>query len=76
MVKGPKSAEEAVRLLRKAARRANRAWSVGPVTGQGGRARGKGSHVIWGLYDGDTMLAQGSVTTHPGDMSWTVTKGV
>jgi hypothetical protein len=75
MVNGPRSADEAVRLLRKAVRTANRAWTVAKVTGPGGRARGKGSHMIWGVYDGDRLLAQGSVTTHPGDMSWTVTKG-
>jgi hypothetical protein len=59
MVKGPKSADEAIRLLRKAVRKTNRAWSVSAVTGQSGRARGKGSHVIWAVYDGERMLAQG-----------------
>lgn len=76
MVQGPKSAAEAVRLLRKRTRQANPAWSVAEVTDRRGRRRGKGSHVIWAIYDKEGIeLARGSVTTHPGDMSWTVTRG-
>jgi hypothetical protein len=31
---------------------------------------------MWGVFDSDGKeLARSSVTTHPGDMSWTVTKG-
>jgi hypothetical protein len=31
---------------------------------------------MWAVYDAvGTELARGSVTTHPGDMSWTVTRG-
>ena len=76
MVQGPKSPNEAVRLLRKAARAKDRTWTVGEVTSNRGRKRGKGSHVMWAVYDAvGTEMARGSVTTHPGDMSWTVTRG-
>jgi hypothetical protein len=62
-------------MLRKAARKVSTAWTVEPITGPRGRARGKGSHVMWGVFDRDgNELARGSVTTHPGDMSWTVTR--
>lgn len=75
MVQGPKSADDAIRLLRKAVRRSGRPWTVRQVTDARGRARGKGSHVIWGIYGAHgQQLAQGSVTMHPGDMSWTVTR--
>lgn len=31
--------------------------------------------MIWGIYGAhEQLLAQGSVTMHPGDMSWTVTR--
>jgi hypothetical protein len=76
MVQGPKSSGEAVRLLRKAARAKDKTWTVSEVTSDRGRKRGKGSHVMWAVYDAvGTELARGSVTTHPGDMSWTVTRG-
>jgi hypothetical protein len=76
VVQGPKKADEAVRLLRQAARRKNKAWTVAQVTGRRGQARGKGSHVMWAVYDATGKeLARSSVTTHPGDMSWTVTRG-
>jgi hypothetical protein len=76
MVQGPKSSAEAIRLLRKAVRQRDRTWVVGEVTDARGRRRGKGSHVIWAVYDADGKeQARGSVTTHPGDMSWTVTRG-
>jgi hypothetical protein len=62
-------------MLRKAARKVNVTWTVKQITGTRGRVRGKGSHVMWGLFDrDDNELARGSVTTHPGDMSWIVTK--
>ncbi len=76
MVKGPKKPDEAVRLLRKAARHEDKTWMVCEITDDRGRRRGKGSHVMWAVYDADGKeLARGSVTTHPGDMSWTVTRG-
>jgi hypothetical protein len=75
MVQGPKTAREAERLLRKAARKAGNTWTVRQITGSRGRARGKGDHMMWGVYDADGReLARGSLTTHPGDMSWTVTR--
>ena len=79
MVQRPMTATEAVRLLRDATRRAGRAqgqsWAVRRITDARGRARGKGSHVMWGVFDiNDKELARGSVTNHPGTMSWTVTR--
>ncbi len=75
-MQGPKSPSEAVRLLRRAARAKDRTWTVSEVLSDRGRKRGKGSHVMWAVYDADGIeLARGSVTTHPGDMSWTVTRG-
>jgi hypothetical protein len=76
MVQGPKSAAEAVRLLRKKTRETDSSWSVAEITDGRGRRRGKGSHVMWAIYDKEgSELARGSVTNHPGDMSWTVTRG-
>jgi hypothetical protein len=76
MVQGPKKSGEALRLLRKAARRTNKEWEVRQITDDRGRSRGDGSHMIWGVYDAEgEVLARSSVTTHPGDMSWTVTRG-
>lgn len=76
MVQGPKTASEAERLLRKAARKTDSTWTIRRLTSSRGRTRGKGDHVMWGVYDADgTELARGSLTTHPGDMSWTVTRG-
>jgi hypothetical protein len=75
VVLGPKRASEAVTLLRKAVRAADKAWTVAPVTDPRGRARGKASYVMWAVFDAENNeLARGSVTTHPGDMSWTVTR--
>jgi hypothetical protein len=65
-----------VRMLRRAVWDASSAWSVAQLTGPRGRSRGKGSHVMWGVLDAEgNELARGSVTTHPGDMSWKVTRG-
>jgi hypothetical protein len=76
MVQGPKKSKQAIRLLRKAARYKDKAWTVKQITDARGRSRGKGDHVMWGVFDADDKeLARGSVTTHAGDMSWTVTKG-
>ena len=76
MVQGRKTAGDAVRLLRQAVRSANRTWVVRQLTGARGRTRGKGSHVMWAVFDAEGKeLARGSVTTHPGDMSWKVTRG-
>jgi hypothetical protein len=79
MVQRPRTSFEAVRLLRDAAGRAgrkkNQSWTVRKITDARGRARGKGSHVMWGVFDADDQeLARGSVTNHPGTMSWTVTR--
>jgi hypothetical protein len=54
----------------------NSGWTVKQLTDARGRARGKGSHEMWAVCDAEgAELARGSVTTHPGDMSWTVTRG-
>ena len=75
MVQGPKKSAEAIRLLRKAVRNADKTWVVDQITSSRGRTRGKGDHVMWGIYDAvGKELARGSVTTHPSDMSWTVTR--
>jgi hypothetical protein len=75
MVQGPKTAREAEHLLRKAARKADKTWTVRLITNARGRSRGKGDHVMWGVYDANGLeLARSSLTTHPGDMSWTVTR--
>jgi hypothetical protein len=79
MVQRPRTAAEAVRLLRDAARRVSReqsqSWTVRRITDARGRARGKGSHVMWGVFDADDKeLARGSVTNHSRTMSWTVTR--
>lgn len=75
MVLGPKSAREAERLLKKAVRKQDKTWTVSQIVGSRGRARGKGDHMMWAVYDADSEeLARGSLTTHPGDMSWTVTR--
>jgi hypothetical protein len=76
MMEGRRTAREAERLLRKAVRRVNKAWTVRQITNIRGRSRGKGAHVMWGVYGAEgAELARGSLTTHPGDMSWTVTRG-
>jgi hypothetical protein len=76
VVQGPKKASDAVTLLRRAVRKANKGWVVTPLTDARGRTRGKGSHVMWAVFDArGTELARGSVTSHPGDMSWKVTRG-
>ena len=79
MVQRPRTSTEAVRLLRNAIRRVSRAenqsWTVRKITDARGRARGKGSHIMWGVFDADGKeLARGSVTSHSGTMSWTVTR--
>jgi len=79
MVQRPRTSTKAVRLLRDATRRVGRAknqsWTVRKITDARGRARGKGSHIMWGVFDADGKeLARGSVTSHPGTMSRTVTR--
>jgi len=76
VVQGPKKASDAVTLLRRAVRKTDKTWMVRQVTDARGRTRGKGSHAMWAVFDADgNELARGSVTSHPGDMSWTVTRG-
>ena len=70
MVRGVKTAAQIEQLLRKAVRRAHNGWTVMEVPGKGGRKRGKGSHKLVGLYDGDgEKLAWTTIPQHPGDLA-------
>jgi hypothetical protein len=77
VTQGPSTAGEAERLLRKAARRIGKGWTVGELPSRGGRRRGKGSHKMIGLYDQDrVMLAWTTIPQHPGDLSQRVSKEI
>lgn len=77
VTQGTKTAVEAERLLRKAARRTGKGWTVEEVPGQSGRRRGKGSHKMIGLYDENrVMLAWTTVPQHPGDLSQRVSREI
>jgi hypothetical protein len=77
MVKGPVTASEAERLLRKAARRIGKGWTIGEVPGKGGRRRGKGSHRMIALYSRDgSILAWTTIPQNPGDLSPRVSRGI
>jgi hypothetical protein len=74
VVKGPKTARQALTQLRRAVRGKDLTVKqvVNPKTG---KPRGKGSHEVWALYDKQgTEVARGGLTSHSGDMSWTVTR--
>lgn len=71
-----KTAAQAERLLRMAARGVNKRWTVKEVPGKCGR-RGKGSHKMVGLYDSDgVMLAWTTIPQHPGDLAPAVTREI
>jgi hypothetical protein len=74
MVKRPRSARQALVLLRRAAR--DKGLSVEQVISPAtGKPRGKGSHEVWALCDSQgTEVARGALTRHPGEMSWAVTR--
>jgi hypothetical protein len=75
MVRGQKTADEVERLLRRAARRAGKSWTVKEVPGKGGRKRGKGSHKMVGLYDkDDARLTWTTIPQHPGDLASVVVR--
>jgi hypothetical protein len=77
MAQGPVTASEAERLLRRAARRITKGWTVKEVPGKGGRRRGKGSHNMVGLYDQDgAILAWTTIPQHPGDLSPRVSREI
>jgi hypothetical protein len=77
MAQGTKTASQAERLLRRAARRHRKGWTVDEVPGKGGRSRGKGSHKMIGLYDENRiMLAWTIIPQHPGDLSSVVTREI
>jgi hypothetical protein len=61
-------------MLRRAAR--DRGFAVGQVVDPAtGKPRGKGSHEVWALYDSQGFeAARSTLTKHPGEMSWTVTR--
>jgi hypothetical protein len=67
MARGMKTATDALAALRKAARR--KGYQVKLITDPQGNTRGKGSHIAYGLYDGDTLLARSLFPQHPGDMT-------
>ena len=70
MVRGTKTADQVEHLLRRAARRAGKGWTIQEVPGKGGRRRGKGSHKLVGLYDKDkAKLAWTTIPQHPGDLA-------
>lgn len=73
MVKGPKTAKQALTLLRRAARA--HGYTVRQILDPRGKPRGKGSHEAWGLYDADgNLIARSQLTKHSGAMSMTVTE--
>jgi hypothetical protein len=74
VVKRPRSARQALALLRRAAR--DKGFTVEQIVNPAtGKPRGKGSHEVWALYDGQgTEVARSALTKHPGEMSWTVTR--
>jgi len=75
MVRRPMMAAEAVHRLRRAVRTLDQGMSVRQLTDKRGRSRGKGSHEMWAVFDASgNELARGSVTRHPGEMSWKVTR--
>jgi hypothetical protein len=61
-----KTPADALAALRKAARRNN--YEVKLITDAQGNTRGKGSHIAYGLYDGDTLLARSLFPQHSRDM--------
>jgi hypothetical protein len=70
MVRGVKTAVQAERLLRRAARRLAKGWTVDELPGHAGRRRGKGSHKMVGLFDErGNILAWTVIPQHPGDLS-------
>jgi hypothetical protein len=70
MVQGRKTAKQALTLIRRHARRYD--WTVEPLP-----KRGKGSHTIHVVRDGDGKeIGRVALTGHAGDMSWTVTRSV
>ncbi|HEY2442358.1 MAG TPA: hypothetical protein VGI31_04430 [Streptosporangiaceae bacterium] len=77
VVQGMKTAAQTERLLRRAVRRLGNGWTVSEVPGKGGRQRGKGSHKMIGLYDGNqALLAWTTIPQHPGDLSPVVTREI
>jgi hypothetical protein len=77
MVQGARTAAQAERSLRRAARRLGKGWTVDEVPGKGGRRRGKGSHRMVGLHDEDgNMLAWTTIPQHPGDLSSVVIREI
>ena len=71
-----KTAVQVEQLLRKAARRTGDGWTVQEVRGDGGRKRGKGSHKLVGLYDGETQLEWTTIPQHPGDLAPAVVREI
>jgi len=68
VVQGTRSAKQVLKVIRKLSRA--RGWTVTQLP-----KRGKGSHTIWAVFDGEgTELGRVGLTGHPGAMSQTVTR--
>ena len=68
MVDARKSAGDALKLIRKAARK--NGYTIEKLA-----KRGKGSHTIWVvLSENGSEVGRVGLTGHTGDMSWTVTR--
>lgn len=64
------TAQQALKLMRRHARR--HGWAVAQVP-----RRGKGSHTVWIVVDEPgNELGRAALTGHSGDMTWTVTRSI
>lgn len=70
MVKARRTTQQALKAIRKNARK--RGYTVHSLPG-----RGKGSHEMWVVCDADGKeLGRVGLTGHRGDMTWTVTRSI
>ncbi|MGH3446770.1 MAG: hypothetical protein ACRDQA_01995 [Nocardioidaceae bacterium] len=68
MVDARKTTKQALKMMRRHARRHGCTIEKLPK-------RGKGSHTIWAVVDGEgNEVGRAGLTGHPGEMSWTVTR--
>lgn len=74
-MKGQRTPQQALKLLREAARA--RDYTVEQPKKSGGKSIGKGSHEAWAIYDEDgNELARSLFPGHRRDMSPTVTRSI
>lgn len=77
MAQEMRTATQVERLLRTAARRVGKGWTVREIRGHSGRRRGKGSHTVVGLYEENgVILAWTTIPQHSGDLAPTVTREI